>query len=184
MDALIFVGLPVRAFGKHLQRGGSPEQRKDSWYCAKNHLPNYNEFYEQRQFAAAEEAVEHIQVEGECIPFGAKLLFACRGAFGEFTVAAEICEDLWVPLPPSVSHAQAGAHIVVNLSASERGCRKASTAEAWWRAVRTPCVRLRVCQRRRGIHAGCGFSSQNMIVENGAVLAEGALSGRDCRQRD
>lgn len=175
VDALIFVGLPVRAFGKIYNGAAALNRGNILGIVPKTHLPNYNEFYEQRHFAAAEDAVDYINVDGEFIPFGAKLLFECR-ELAEFTVAAEICEDLWVPLPPSVHHAQAGAYIVVNLSASNAVAGKASYRRS---LVSGQSARL-VCGY---VYASAGdgestqdvvFSSQNMIVENGTVLAEGA----------
>lgn len=85
----------------------------------KSFLPNYREFYEYRQFAPAAAAQSAaIDVLGQRgIPFGERLLFDCHEQ-PEFTFFVEICEDLWVPIPPSSHAALAGATVILNLSAS------------------------------------------------------------------
>ena len=153
-------------------------------FVPKTHIPNYNEFYEQRQFAGAEEEdVEFVDFlkgvkneEDEFwdeIPFGTDLIFECE-EFPEFTVAAELCEDLWVPAPPSIRHAINGAHIIVNLSASDEMVGKDSYRRT---LVSGQSARL-ICGY---IYASAGegeptqdlvFGGQNMIAENGSMLAE------------
>ncbi len=84
----------------------------------KSYLPNYREFYEKRWFAPGREiAGEEIQVAGQTVPFGADLLFRAQGA-APFTFHMEVCEDVWVPEPPSGRAAMAGAELLLNLSAS------------------------------------------------------------------
>ena len=91
----------------------------DCWdWCRKKNLPNYSEFYEMRHFEPANEELDYIEYPGEeeqeWIPFGMQQIFYCPQMEG-LTVAAEICEDLWVPQPPSITHAIAGANVIVNL---------------------------------------------------------------------
>ena len=104
-DALIFVGLPLRHRGKLYNVAAALNHGRIVGFVPKTHIPNYNEFYEQRQFAGAEEEdVEFVDFlkgvkneEDEFwdeIPFGTELIFECE-EFPEFTVAAELCEDLW-----------------------------------------------------------------------------------------
>ena len=84
----------------------------------KTYLPNYGEFYEARQFNAADNALSReATIAGNAVPFGNELLFAASN-LPLFTLHAEICEDLWVPIPPSSYAALAGATVLVNLSAS------------------------------------------------------------------
>ncbi|HEX8606769.1 MAG TPA: nitrilase-related carbon-nitrogen hydrolase, partial [Pseudoduganella sp.] len=84
----------------------------------KIYLPNYNEFYEVRQFSSADDAVStEIELLGQRVPFGADLLFQVAN-LPLFRFHVEICEDLWVPIPPSSYAALAGASVLVNLSAS------------------------------------------------------------------
>jgi len=82
----------------------------------KSYLPNYREFYERRQFAPASQAIStSLRLLDQDVPFGSRLLFAARDLPG-FVVHLEVCEDLWVPLPPSTLAALAGATVLANLS--------------------------------------------------------------------
>jgi len=84
----------------------------------KSYLPEYLEYYEKRQFRAAREAIEgRIALLGEDVPFGPDLLFRCTD-LPQLTMHVEVCEDLWVPIPPSTYGALAGATVLANLSAS------------------------------------------------------------------
>ena len=143
----------------------------------KKNLPNYSEFYERRHFEPAKEELDHIEYPGaeqsEWIPFGIRQIFYCPQVEG-LTVAAEICEDLWVPDPPSIHHAIAGADIIVNLSASDE-----ITGKDGYRRnlVSGQSARL-VCGY---IYADAGegesttdlvFAAHNLIAENGIILAQ------------
>lgn len=174
VDALIFVGLPMRHRGKLYNAAAVLNHGKIIGIVPKTHLPNYNEFYEQRHFTSGMDCMDDISVGDEEVPFGTDMIFYCE-EMPEFTVAAEICEDLWVPLPPSVAHAQAGAHLIVNLSASDEMVGKDSYRRE---LVSGQSARL-VCGY---IYASAGegestqdlvFGGQNMIAENGVVLSEG-----------
>ena len=84
----------------------------------KTYLPNYREFYEKRHFVSGANIVETtIRLAGQDAPFGTDLLFRSGGTVG-VTFHVEICEDIWVPVPPSSHAAMAGAEVLVNLSAS------------------------------------------------------------------
>ena len=98
----------------HLLRAG---KGKILGFVPKTHIPNYNEFYEARHFAKAFKDNTNVLINGKEYPFGTNLLFKCRQV-EELIVASEICEDLWVPLPPSSYHAINGATVICNLSAS------------------------------------------------------------------
>ncbi len=173
-DALIFLGLPVRYQGKLYNAAAVLNKGKIIAVVPKTNLPNYNEFYEQRYFASGDGENGVISIGDQTVPFGTDIIFECEG-MREFTVAAEICEDLWVPMPPSIGHAQAGAHIIVNLSASDEMAGKDSYRKM---LVSGQSARL-VCGY---IYASAGegestqdlvFGGQNLIAENGTMLAEG-----------
>ena len=142
----------------------------------KHNLPNYSEFYEARHFTPGRREVEMIRLLGQEVPFGMNLLFCCENV-ENLVLAAEICEDLWVPLPPSTYHALAGATVICNPSASD----ETTTKDTYRRElVSSQSARL-VCAY---IYASAGegestqdlvYSGHNMITEYGAVLAE---SGR------
>ena len=173
VDALIFVGLPVRKNGKLYNAAAVLNHGNILGFVPKTHIPNYNEFYEQRHFSSGEDVWDEITIGEESVPFGSSLIFSCE-ELPELTVGAELCEDLWVPLPPSVKLAMSGAHIIVNLSASDEMVGKDSYRRD---LVKGQSARL-ICGY---IYATAGegessqdlvFGGQNLIAENGVLLAE------------
>ncbi|HPS43524.1 MAG TPA: NAD(+) synthase [Treponemataceae bacterium] len=145
----------------------------------KTHLPNYGEFYELRHFtpAPAENGTIPPGILGpEAVPFGTKILF-CDEKNPDIAFACEICEDLWVPNPPSTAHAQAGALLLANLSASNEIVGKAA-----YRRTLVTGQSGRAVAAYLYADAGSGestqdmvFSGHNLIAENGAIVAESAL---------
>ncbi|MBV8168092.1 MAG: NAD(+) synthase, partial [Alphaproteobacteria bacterium] len=115
---LMLIGAPLR-FGARVYNCAAVVQRgRLLGVVPKVHLPNYREFYERRQLASGEDAAGGtIQVGRWRAPFGPDLLFAADDVPG-LVVHAEICEDVWVPVPPSGVAALAGATVLANLSAS------------------------------------------------------------------
>ena len=95
----------------------------------KRYLPNYNEFYEKRHFTEGCAEVEWVDVFGSPVPFGMRLLFCCR-ELPELVAAAELCEDLRAPNPPSVGHALAGATVLCQSSASDEATGKVHIVRA------------------------------------------------------
>jgi len=140
----------------------------------KTYLPNYGEFYEARQFSAADQAaVDTIDLFGEKVPFGAGLLFDLAG-LPLFRFHAEICEDVWVPVPPSSFAALAGATVLVNLSASNIVVGKSGYRHQLVGQQSARCVAAYLYTS-----AGQGESStdlawdgQGLIYENGELLKE------------
>ena len=175
-DALIFVGCPLRHSGKLYNCAVAINNGKILGAVPKTFLPNYNEFYEKRWFAPAPEQSEEISLLGQTVPFGRGILFCCE-QMQNLTVGAEICEDLWTPMPPSVTLALSGATITVNLSASNECVGKSEYRKA---LVSSQSARL-VCGY---VYCSAGdgesttdlvFSGHNIIAENGRVLAESNL---------
>jgi len=118
LEALLVVGVPLRCRGRLFNCAAVLHRGRVAGVVPKSYLPNYGEFYEKRQFAAARDATTtSIRLFGEEVPFGADLLFDVPAVPG-LTVHVEICEDVWVPVPPSTFAAMAGATVLVNLSAS------------------------------------------------------------------
>ena len=115
---VLVVGAPLRWHGRLYNCAVVIHRGRLLGVVPKIHLPNYREFYERRHFTSGE-AVQGaaMTLAGQEAPFGTDLIFAAGGAAG-FTFHIEICEDLWVPLPPSTGGAAAGAEILLNLSAS------------------------------------------------------------------
>ena len=117
-DMIIFVGMPWMHKGKLYNVAAVLNRGRILGIVPKKHLPNYSEFYELRHFNPGMEKVEMTDWEGVQVPMGMNLLFACRTML-ELVLAAELCEDVWVPCPPSISHALAGATVIANCSASD-----------------------------------------------------------------
>ena len=141
----------------------------------KTHLPNYSEFYELRHFTSGEGLEEALWFGEEFgyVNVAVNQLFKCK-EIPELVVACEICEDLWVPLPPSTYHAMAGATVICNPSASV----ETTTKESYRRSlVSNQSARLLAAY----IYADAGegestqdvvYSGHHLICENGSVLAE------------
>ncbi len=141
----------------------------------KTYLPNYREFYEFRYFVPAAAAVcREIELCGQSgVPFGTDLLFACADQ-PLLKFAVEICEDLWVPVPPSTHATMAGATVVLNLSASNITIAKADYRRELVRSQSARCLAGYVYTA-----AGSGESTTDlawdghaMIADNGVILAE------------
>ncbi|MGO8671208.1 MAG: NAD(+) synthase [Capsulimonadaceae bacterium] len=140
----------------------------------KSYVPNYREFYEKRQFAAARVAVRReISLLGADIPFGADLVFKAVNR-PDFALHCEICEDIWTPIPPSTYAALAGATVLVNLSASNITIGKASYRRNLCASQSGRCVAAYLYSA-----AGPGESTTDLawdghalIYENNDLLAE------------
>ncbi|WP_421845037.1 NAD(+) synthase [Mycobacterium sp.] len=139
----------------------------------KSYLPNYREFYERRQVAPGEGESGTIGVGGIDVAFGPELLFAASDLPG-FVLHVEICEDMFVPVPPSAEAALAGATVLANLSGSPITIGRADDRHLLARSASARCLAAYVYAA-----AGEGESTtdlawdgQTMIWENGALLAE------------
>lgn len=139
----------------------------------KSYLPTYREFYEKRQVAAADETLGTIRLGGADVPFGSDLLFAAAD-LPNFVLHVEICEDMWVPVPPSATAALAGATVLANLSGSPITIGRADERKLLARSASSRCLAAYVYAA-----AGEGESTtdlawdgQTMIYENGVLLAE------------
>jgi len=176
MEMLTFVGMPLRAQGKLYNTAVCIYNGRILGITPKTYLPNFAESSELRSFTPAIAEAEEIVIDGIAYPFGTKILYACE-AFPELVVAAEIGNDLWAPCPPSISHASAGATILVNLSAD---CEIVSKEEYRRNLVTGQSARLMCGYVHAG--AGCGesttdmvFAGHNLIAENGTLLCESEL---------
>lgn len=175
VDALIAVGMPLRVAGKLLNVAAILCRGKLLGFVPKVNLPAYNEFYETRHFMSGSADMGTVQFGGEEIPVGTNLLFSCENVV-DLCVAAEICEDLWVPNPPSVQHALAGASVICNLSASDEMAGKGSYRRdlVAGQSARLVCAYLYATAGEGESTTDLVFGGQNLIAENGTVLAESA----------
>ena len=170
--ALVFVGLPWELEGKLYNAAAACCDGKLLGLVPKRYLPAYNEYYETRHFYPGRGDVKRITVEGETVNFGRNQLFVCPRMEG-LAVAAEICEDLWVPDPPSTSHALAGANVIVNLSASVEVTGKSDyrTLLVCGQSARLLCGYIYASAGEGESSQDLVFGGHNLIVENGTVLA-------------
>ena len=178
LDALLFVGVPWRVNGKLYNCAAALCKGEVLALVPKTFVPNYNEFYELRHFTPAGEDALIDMGQEEPVPFGTNILLRCS-SMPDLVVAAEVCEDLWTPNPPSINHALAGATVIVNLSASNALVGKAAYRRD---LVVGQSARL-VCGY---IYASAGwgesttdvvFAGHDMIAEDGKLLAESAPFG-------
>ena len=125
LTPLMFVGLPLRFDGKLFNCAVAVHRGTILGITPKSYLPNYREFYEKRQFTSGHDAIRKVvELFGIPIPFGADIIYQATD-LNDLVVHAEICEDLWAPIPPSTYAALAGATVLCNLSASNSTIGKA-----------------------------------------------------------
>ena len=173
---LIFVGLPWEMNGKLYNVAAAVSDGEPLGLVPKRYLPAYSEFYEERNFTPGKEEITRVMVDGKEIPFGSRILFSCPEVRG-LSVAAELCEDLWTPEPPSIGHAMAGATVIVNLSASDE-----TTGKSIYRrnlisgqSARLLCGYIYASAGEGESTTDLVFGGHNVISENGVILAESRL---------
>ena len=180
MDMVVVVGTPYFADHKLYNCAAILYGGRILSLVPKKNLPNYGEFYERRWFTPGREEVRYItrtsRATGEVysIPFGMNILVEAEN-LPEFRLAAEICEDVWVPNPPSTLHALAGATIIANTSASDETVGKDGYRRE---LIRSTSARLMAAYVYT--NAGDGesttdlvFGGQDIISENGSIVIEG-----------
>ena len=179
LNSLIFVGIPLaRTEGIYNCAAAIYSGHLLALY-AKSYLPNYGEFYERRQFTPFQQNMEtqFISFAGfENVPFGTDILIHDE-ANPSLTFACEICEDLWVPVPPSSRHVLAGATVIANLSAGNEIIGKAEYRRNLVKSqsARSICAYLYTNAGMDESTQDMVFAGHNLIVENGSVLAESKL---------
>ncbi|MDE7082646.1 MAG: NAD(+) synthase [Clostridia bacterium] len=178
IKTLVFVGAPIRHDGKLFNCAIAIHNGKILAVIPKTFLPNYGEFYERRHFSSSTEVImDYIGlIDKQFVPFTTKILFMASNCPG-FTVAAEICEDLWTVQSPSLKHAQRGANIIVNLSCSDETVGKADYRRTLIKAQSGKLVCGYVyCDAGEGESStDMTFAGHNLIAENGNILAESKL---------
>lgn len=175
-NMLTIVGLPFEYCNKLYNVAAVIKDGVILGLVPKKYIPNYNEFYERRQFTEGFDKAVKVCVAGQQTYMGSRILFRCSD-FEKLVVGVEICEDLWTPLPPSVSHAMNGATLIVNPSASNETVGK----EDYRRSLVTGQSARLVCAYAYA-SSGDGESTQDIvfgghdiIAENGTLLAETSL---------
>ncbi|MDD4921754.1 MAG: NAD(+) synthase [Bacteroidales bacterium] len=171
LSLLTLVGMPVYVENKLMNVAVAFQNGRILAVIPKTWLPNYGEFYEKRWFTPAQEVkADQVTLCGQEVPFGTNILLRN----GETCIGVEICEDLWMPVPPSSYHALHGANLLLNLSASNELVAKNDYRKQLIAQQSTRCFAAY-------IYASCGFGESTTdvvfagnaeIVENGSVLAE------------
>ena len=173
-STVLLVGAPLRLEGRLFNCVLVIHGGKMLGVVPKSYLPNYREFYEKRQFAAARDAqFDETELCGQTVPFGTDLLFKARNVAG-LVLHTEVCEDLWAPIPPSTYAALAGATVLTNLSASNITVAKADYRRELCSSQSAKCISAYVYSG-----AGSGESTTDvawdghaLVYVNGSQLAE------------
>ncbi|MBH1941561.1 NAD(+) synthase [Mobilitalea sibirica] len=172
-EPVIVVGFPYYYKGKLYNTAAVIQGGRVLGLVPKMSIPNYTEFYEARHFTSGMKDPVLVEFLGQEVYFGSRLLFQCKD-MPEFILGVEICEDLWIPLSPGISHCVAGATLIANLSASDELTGKDDFRRA---LVKSQSARL-VCGY---IYSDAGegesttdlvFAGHNLIAENGIILKE------------
>ena len=170
---LVVLGAPLRHRNRVYNCAVVAHRGRVLGVVPKSYPPTYREFYEGRQLASGVGERGEIRIAGEDVPFGTDLLFGADDVPG-LVVHVEICEDMWIPIPPSAEAALAGATLLLNLSGSPITVGRAEDRKLLCRSASSRCLAAYVYAA-----AGQGESStdlawdgQTTIYENGVLLAE------------
>lgn len=174
VDMVIAVGVPVSLDNQLFNCAALLCHGRILGLVPKTFIPNYSEFYEERWFSSSKDLIsEEITYAGQRVPIGADLLFSADNVPG-LKIALEICEDLWVPIPPSSYAALYGATVLLNLSASNELASKPNYRRQLVSQQASRCLAAYVYTS-----AGIGestqdavFSGHSLICENGTILGE------------
>jgi NAD+ synthase (glutamine-hydrolysing) len=178
---VVVVGLPVQAVGRLYNAAAVLQSGQVRGVVPKTFLPGYQEYYEERWFSSSRELRESsLRIAGAEAPFGTDLLFQVPEE-PAVTLAVEICEDLWAPIPPSCRHAIAGASVILNPSAGNDLVAKADYRRQLV-AQQSARTLSAYAYANAGVHESTTdvvFGGQLLIAENGIVLAEGERFRRE-----
>ena len=174
LDLFFVIGTPVMLDSQQFNCAAAFYKGEILGLVPKTHLPNYSEFAEERWFSSADDIlVDRINYAGQNVPIGSDLLFAAAG-IPDLKIGIEICEDLWVPIPPSSYQALYGATLLLNLSASSETSGKAIYRRQLVAQQSARCMASYVYVST-GIGEStqdCVFGGHSMICENGQIFAE------------
>lgn len=174
--SVVVVGLPMVVRDSLMNCAAVVSGGRVRGVVPKTFLPNYREFYEARYFRAASHSdPKSLEIDGVAIPFGTDLLFCS----GEATIGIEICEDVWMPVPPSSHAALAGANVLLNLSASNETIGKAAWRRDLVRSQSGRCVAAYayVSSGPTESTSDLVFGGHCLIAENGGIVGESRRVG-------
>ncbi|MEM8813005.1 MAG: NAD(+) synthase [Pseudomonadota bacterium] len=174
LHPILIVGAPALLSGQLFNLAIAVHRGQVLGAVPKLFLPTYREFYERRQFSAGDRLpVREASIGGQDVPVGLDLVFAAED-LEHFMFAIEICEDVWAPVPPSVTTALGGATVIANLSASNVTIGKSDYRHALCRvhSARTMAAYLYSAAGRGESSTDLAWDGHAMIYENGQLLAE------------
>lgn len=174
LNIISIVGLPLCVDNQLFNCGAVLKEGKILGVVPKTHIPNYSEFYEKRWFASGTNCISNtITIFDEEVPFGRDILFCDKG-FNGLTFGVEICEDLWVPIPPSSYQSLFGASIIFNLSASNEIIGKHDYRKEIIRLQSSKCIGAYVYTSSNINESTTDlvFGGHATIMEYGSQLAE------------
>lgn len=164
LSVVAIVGVPLRIEDRLVNTAVAFQYGRILGVVPKTYIPNYKEFQEQRWFTSGNEiAGKEIHIGGNYYPFGKRIVFKS----GQIRAGIEICEDLWVPVPPSSELCMAGANLIFNLSASNELIGKHHYRQSLIRQQSARCISGYIYSS-----AGFGESSTDLVFSGNAIIAE------------
>nr|MCR4660394.1 NAD(+) synthase [Clostridia bacterium] len=175
-EIISFVGLPIKIYHNIYNVAAAVFKGEILGLVPKQYVPNYNEFYEHRQFSSGKNLNEFIDLNGKQVKISPNIIFSCK-EMPSVKIACEICEDLWVMNPPSISHAINGATIIVNLSASNELVGKIDYRRELIsnQSSKLYCGYIYSSSGQGESTTDMVFAASKFICENGKVLSEGEI---------
>lgn len=173
LGCIMIVGAPLASLNRIYNCAVVIHRGQVLGVVPKSYLPTYREFYESRQIGRGDDVTGEIGIAGQDAPFGSDLLFAAEDLPG-FVLNVEICEDMWVPIPPSAEAALAGATVIANLSGSPITVAKAEERKLLCASgsSRLICGYLYAAAGEGESSTDLSWDGQTLIYDNGALLAE------------
>lgn len=181
-DSVFFVGLPLSVQGKLYNVAAVLHKGNVLGLVPKTNIPMYGEFYEGRQFTPGKKEITMVQLQpGWEVPMGTGQLFRAE-ELQKLCIGVEICEDLWVPNPPSIAHCMAGATVMINLSASDEvtGKRRYRRELVLGQSARLYCGYIYASAGAGESTQDVVYSGHNLIAESGSLLEESVLFSTGC----
>lgn len=177
LNVLIAVGMPVKNDNQLFNCGVLVKKGKILGVVPKTFIPNYNEFYEKRWFASSVSRISNsVNLCGQVVPFSENILF--KDSLSSLCIGIDICEDLWINIPPSSYHTMYGANLILNLSASNEIIGKPEYRRDIVRIQSAKCITAYAyassgqCESTTDVV----FSGHSLIAENGIIIKEDRFS--------
>lgn len=175
-NILAVIGMPIRMDMQLFNCAVAVANGRIIAVVPKSHIPNYNEFYEMRYFTPASQAKDDlVNLCGREVPFGTDILICFKTIIGkECVIGMELCEDAWVPITPGAQHCIAGAHIILNLSASNELAAKGDYRRSLISALsaQSICGYVYASASPAESTSDTVYSGHCLICENGTILKE------------